>query len=302
MGENLKSINFFLKANNSNLNHKVSRDNLIDLLSFQNIENHENNQILIANNKIKDLDFDFDNDKKINTENIKKIYNQSIDIIDLSLRDVDFNFNQIFRRGKINLNCERHLKIFNNFKIISEFCFNCYKVLIEPSNVVDLIKLHIFFDNLNLENNNVRKCMIEYRKNVNGTYKGLIYCRSLKEAKDITEDISLRLKTIINENINIKIKHGCTDYYNTFPKYKNLDSDTMTYDKKWKNIENTFDQQNPSLKNSLKDRSTIKGNCLKDILTIRNWLYFSKLKGDNSYQMITENIYPSKYIENLVNN
>ena len=73
--------------------------------------------------------------------------------------------------------------------IIPNFCFGCFKIQIEPNNVLDLVKLYFVFDNLELPNNNWRKCMLEFRNNINGLYKGFVYCSSLKEAENISNDI-----------------------------------------------------------------------------------------------------------------
>ena len=81
---------------------------------------------------------------------------------------------QIFRRNTKNLNCERHFKIFNNYKVIPEYCFGCFKVSFEVGTVIDLIKLYIVFDNIEMPNNNIRKCMIEERKEISGSYKGFM--------------------------------------------------------------------------------------------------------------------------------
>ena len=35
-----------------------------------------------------------------------------------------------------------------------EYCFSCYKIQIDPENVIDLIKIHIIFDNFDFENVN----------------------------------------------------------------------------------------------------------------------------------------------------
>ena len=70
---------------------------------------------------------------------------------------------QIFRRNSINLNCERHHKAFNEFNIIPKFCFSCFKVQIEPKNILELFKLFFIFDKLELPKNNTRKCTVELR-------------------------------------------------------------------------------------------------------------------------------------------
>ena len=114
------------------------------------------------------------------------------------------------------------MNIFETHKIIPEFCFGCYKVLIEPQNVVDLIKLHFLLDSLNFDNENFRKCMIEGRKNVEGNYKGFIYCKTISEAEEILDKIFKQINIKINQNIKCEIKRGCSEYRENFPEYKNL--------------------------------------------------------------------------------
>ena len=116
------------------------------------------------------------------------------------------------------------MQIFENHNIIPEYCFGCFKVLIEPNNVIDLIKLHLLFDNLKLDNENFRKCMIEGRKNIDGNYKGFIYCKSLEEAenayrviRDLGEGLAKKdakfrvasgVKELANELKNMNLKYA----------------------------------------------------------------------------------------------
>ena len=69
----------------------------------------------------------------------------------------------------------------NNLNIIPKYCFDCFKIQIEPKSVVDLIKLFFIFDTFKFPKNNWRKCMVELREGVPGTYKGFIYCSSVEE-------------------------------------------------------------------------------------------------------------------------
>ena len=63
------------------------------------------------------------------------------------------------------------MKVFNKFNIIPKFCFGCYKVLVEPRSILELIKLFVVFDQIKLVENNTRKCMIEMRPEISGFYK-----------------------------------------------------------------------------------------------------------------------------------
>ena len=71
------------------------------------------------------------------------------------------------------------------------------KVQVEPNSVIDLIKLFVVFDELDLDENNTRKCYVELRPNVSGFYKGLIYCNSLEQANNIAKYVDLIIKNRI---------------------------------------------------------------------------------------------------------
>ena len=75
---------------------------------------------------------------------------------------------------------------------------------------MELFKLHIVFDNLNLKNNNTRKCMLELRANISGAYKGYIYCSSLNEAYEVQNQVDAILKKKIKASIVISVKRGCS--------------------------------------------------------------------------------------------
>ena len=232
----------------------------------------------------------------LNIDKIDKIEDEAIFDIILSSRKIlkkyfkkkiSLNSTQIPRGGKESLNCGRHMKIFEKFEIIPEFCFGCYKVEIEPKNVIDLIKLHFLFDGLKFNNENLRKCMIEGRKNVSGNYKGFVYCKSLGEANDILLKLSTEIKNKIDDETNCKIKRGCSEYALSFPQYKNLNSNLMEYNSAWKKIENDFDKEF----NFNKVPDLIKltwGLTIKDILIFNNWIIFAKSIGDRSYKKIYE--------------
>jgi hypothetical protein len=177
------------------------------------------------------------------------------------------------------------MSIFETHKIIPEFCFGCYKILIEPQNVVDLIKLHFLFDSLKFDIENFRKCMIEGRKNVEGNYKGFIYCKTISEAEEILNKIFNQIKIKINQNIKCEIKRGCSEYRENFPEYKNLKNNIMRYNPDWKKIENTFDKMN-NISSNFSHTKSIWGLTLNDVLIFENWIMFAKSIGDESYKNI----------------
>ena len=170
---------------------------------------------------------------------------------------------------------------------------------IDIYNVVDLIKLYIIFDNIELPQINIRKCMIETRSNVSGKYKGLILCSSIEEAEIIKSSI----EQILNKNISnsdCKIKRGCSEYGLKYSNYENLTDSAMKYDPEWKKYEDLVDKKIPNLSFAKKTEPTVKGMSLYDSLVLKNWLVYARLIGDKSYEEITDRVFYSKSIENTL--
>ena len=282
------SINCILQGLKLMPNNNKIKNYLIDILNYFEPLNEEN-YIINIDKKIRKLD-SLNKKKLINDETIKDILNQSEKILKES--NVNFNFNetQIFRRNKVDLNCKRHLDIFTTHKIIPKFCFSCFKVQITLDNILDLIKLYFYFNNVNLKNNNIRKCVVELRKKVDGNYKGYIFSDSLQDAKEIEEKLKNELQ---NEKIylnKIEIKRGCTEYYDEFELYKDINQNVynIIYKEDWTNIEKRFDEKHfiSKINDEKVYNNTLNKFNLTDFLIIKNWLLYAKIIDDDSYKKI----------------
>ena len=282
------SINCILQGLKLMPNNNKIKNYLIDILNYFEPLNEEN-YIINIDKKIRKLD-SLNKKKLINDETIKDILNQSEKILKES--NVNFNFNetQIFRRNKVDLNCKRHLDIFTTHKIIPKFCFSCFKVQITLDNILDLIKLYFYFNNVNLKNNNIRKCVVELRKKVDGNYKGYIFSDSLQDAKEIEEKLKNELQ---NEKIylnKIEIKRGCTEYYDEFELYKDINQNVYNtiYKEDWTDIEKRFDEKYfiSKINDEKVYNNTLNKFNLTDFLIIKNWLLYAKIIDDDSYKKI----------------
>jgi len=282
------SINCILQGLKLMPNNNKIKNYLIDILNYFEPLNEEN-YIINIDKKIRKLDSLYKK-KLINDETIKDILNQSEKILKES--NVNFNFNetQIFRRNKVDLNCKRHLDIFTTHKIIPKFCFSCFKVQITLDNILDLIKLYFYFNNVNLKNNNIRKCVVELRKKVDGNYKGYIFSDSLQDAKEIEEKLNNELQ---NEKIylnKIEIKRGCTEYYDEFELYKDINQNVYNtiYKEDWTDIEKRFDEKYfiSKINDEKVYNNTLNKFNLSDFLIIKNWLLYAKIIDDDSYKKI----------------
>ena len=291
-----------LSMNDKNI-HSTSM--LIDILNYIIPKKNENNYLLKINSKI----LDFYDEKNIKSFEVKALLDLIDDYLIKEKRLIIFNRTEIFRRNKENLNCSRHFKVFNQYKVIPEYCFNCYKVQIITPNVSELIKLFFLFNSDFLINNNVRKCNVESRPNVSENYKGFIYCRSLDESQKI---LNITNKKLIELGItfkSIQIKHGCTEYYKLHPDYKKINFEgeqPLKYNMSWKKMEKEIDNTIPRGKNG--DEKIIKPSInkinLSDILIIRNWLSYAEIIGDFSYRRIYKtkeiNSFLSKKLEKQI--
>ena len=282
------SINCILQGLKLMPNNNKIKNYLIDILNYFEPLNEEN-YIINIDKKIRKLDSLYKK-KLINDETIKDILNQSEKILKESNINFNFNETQIFRRNKVDLNCKRHLDIFTTHKIIPKFCFSCFKVQITLDNILDLIKLYFYFNNVNLKNNNIRKCVVELRKKVDGNYKGYIFSDSLQDAKEIEEKLKNELQ---NEKIylnKIEIKRGCTEYYDEFELYKDINQNVynIIYKEDWTDIEKRFDEKYfiSKINDEKVYNNTLNKFNLPDFLIIKNWLLYAKIIDDDSYKKI----------------
>jgi hypothetical protein len=243
-------------------------------------------------------------------ENLSNILVESNNHIKKYYKNLYSNETQLFRKNSKNLNCNRHFKVFNEYNVIPKFCFSCYKVQINLTNVVDLIKLFFIFNDLYLKKNNIRKCIVEMRQNIKGNYKGYIYCESFSEAQDIIKKLNRKIKERNIDNFNSNIKHGCSEYYKSYPEFEKISNgrgNEFKYFSNWVEKEKLIDLRQPNrLKKDQKIwGETLKGIHLSDILTINNWICYADATGDYSYKKIyndnIDNNVIRKYLENQIN-
>ena len=294
--EAVENYNHALKFNPENLN---AQNNLIHLLNYFNPKKSDDNSIVKANFLIKNIKTDMLISKHISDLSLFEYLTKCNQILKKNIKNLSFFDSQIHRRNGYDLNCNRHHKAFNKFNIIPKYCFSCFKIQIELTTVSNLIRLFFIFDQLRLPKDNIRKCFIELRSGIPGTYKGLIYCSSVEEAESVFEIVKLYMQKLMLDNFDIKIKRGCTEFDLAFPGYKEVDDlNKIVYDEGWKKKEELIDHEisNRSKKGKKVFNRSLSGTCLGDILIINNWLNYAKLINDKSYKKITDEIFFSEYI------
>lgn len=301
-----EALNNFLSVLKINKNDFFAKKKIINLFNLITPKNINENSLIDINYNINKITNDYKIKDLNNIDNIKKILDQSDNIIKNHYSNLSIDETQIYRTNSRNLNCKRHFKVFNEFNIIPKFCFSCYKIQINLTNVLDLIKLYFIFDNLDLENNNIRKSIVEIRENIKGNYKGYIYCGGLTEAQIIKKKIN----RVINENkfnnYEIKIKHGCTEFYKSYPKYEEINfngDQEFGYNNDWKEKEDIIDKREPTRLDIDKKviGETKQGINLSDILIIKNWIRYADIIGDYSYKAIYKKITDKNMMDKILN-
>lgn len=209
---------------------------------------------------------------------------------------------QIFRgvdaltwEGQYPNGCIRHIAVFDKFNLIPRYCFDCFKVVIEPRTVVELFKLMMVIEKLHLPNDNTRKCMVEIRKQVSGCYKGLIYCRSIEEGKEILGIVRELISVDISKNIPVSLKRGCSEYAVSYPQYAQVNDGVtaMNYNEAWKKYEVVADQElviEPQVPTSHKDEP--QTYTATDAQAMLAWLKYAATIGDESYLKICWKLQP----------
>jgi len=283
----------------------IAHESLIRILTFYNPEKSNLNPCVVANKLLQTINYSYGSNTQISDDDVVTFFQRCNNVIFENINNLNMNETEIFRSNTIDLKCDRHFQVFNTFNVIPEYCFGCYKVQIGLRNVMELFKLYFVFDKLNLKNNNPRKCMLEMRSEVPGSYKGYIYCFGLSEANEIQKQLTDILNKKINKNISITVKRGCSEYGIAYPQYKKInqnDDQLMKYNAEWRSKEKSIDdklaRRNQSKQRVL--RKNLPGATVCDILIMRNWIGYAKIIGDLSYKKITKEVPISPVIEKRI--
>jgi len=231
----------------------------------------------------------------ITDQTVQQVYIQCQNILDsFGLINRKSSDTQIWRGVICKYNCPRYKKIFNTFKVIPEFCFDCHKVLVEPRTVIELFKLMLIFDELKLPKDNTRKCLVEVRPNISGTYKGLIYCSDIAESKQILKITQKIVGERISKDIPISVKRGCSEHLTVFPNFVHTDSMgqfQMKYNKEWRRYEHQTDKTFVEhVKLAWCETHNHSGLTLLDALIMKTWIAYAETIGDLDHLKITKSL------------
>ncbi len=184
--------------------------------------------------------------------------------------------------------CTRHMALFKQSGAIPEYCFGCYKVLVEPRTIIELFKLLITFEEITLPEDNTRKCMVENRGYCSGAYKGYVYCRGLEEGRIVRKLVREAVTQRISPHVPVTIKRGCSEFEQAHPAYGRikLGAVPMRYPEEWRAREELFDRNFPSPPlpdglNAVMGKGGVYTS--SEIYAMRYWLAYAATLDDNSY-------------------
>ena len=230
-----------------------------------------------------------DNHCKVIGENVQSVADKSLiskyilsglQSVQLRAGNLNTPYSQLYRRNTLDLNCKRHTKIFHDQDVIPKFCFSCFKVQINIKTILDLIKLSALFYDPNFKYDITRKCMIELRPNVNGFYKGFLYCRDLNQADEVSQYLSQKLSKE-GVQFELQVKRGCSEFSQKYRNYgEKIDGKTfsMKYPDNWKRTETKFDKKFNFVAKTV--IPSLDNYCLSDFLIIQKWVDYAKGIGD----------------------
>jgi tetratricopeptide (TPR) repeat protein len=240
-----------------------------------------------AHNELQKLASEIQITTPISDEAVRKLFRDCRGVLERhGLDDFEYPESQIWRgkQAPFHHKCESFMALFETHEIIPETCFGCYKVQAAPRTVVELFKVMLVFDALNLSQDHNRKCMVELRPEISGAYKGLIYCYDLEDAQEILGQVRSAVETHVSKNIPVVIKRGCSEYAAAIPEFNSFKEDgspVMTYNEDWRRYEESFDRE-PTDKVIKHTRGKLKlpGLTLHDALIMRTWVAYATAIGD----------------------
>ena len=289
-----ETIEAYNKALAIKPDYAEAKHNLAETLKIYSPKNNHRNPLIDLDNKIK---------AKHNKHALPKIdqelaaYTSNLlNELQSADKNLSTEYLQIYRRNNVDLNCKRHMQIFKEKEIIPKFCFGCYKVQVDVTTVLDLIRLAALFYESEFESDLTRKCLVEVRPNIPGSYKGLIYCRGIDQAHSVKTQLDVQVRDI-DKNLVAKIKKGCSEFPLAFPKYGEVAAskeEMLQYPQAWRALEVEFDVES-AIPPKTYVNSSLKEFCLSDYLIIQKWIDYAKGIGDPTSELFCD--LPVKYNE-----
>lgn len=116
----------------------------------------------------------------------------------------------IYTRPRHGLQCSMcHEILFGTFGIFPRSCLSCWKVVVRPRTVKELIMLLELEESLT---DRPCKCGIEKRQFVPANYGGYFYNQSKEEGLDCLQDVRRLVAEHISPEVSVTLKRYCTEF------------------------------------------------------------------------------------------
>lgn len=126
----------------------------------------------------------------------------------------------VFPKDIYGQRCDRLQMFFFSFEGIHSGCLNCWKVVVRPRTIKELLQLY----NLQVDMNVDCKCGLEDgRAYVSGCYGGYFYCKGKEEGLQRKLQVKKEVERQISKTLPVILKKGCTEFEQFIPNYENYE-------------------------------------------------------------------------------
>ncbi len=184
--------------------------------------------------------------------------------------------------GKIRNPCHTCMFKYRSFGILAKRSLErCWKIVSYVDNVVDLFRLAMSLEQLELPRDNRRKTMVERRTYASGKYKGYVYCDGIEEATELKKRVDEALLRDVGPSTRSELKLMCSE----MEKDQGSDYSKWRYDPAWEELEHLVDRGLEDVKPEppLLDRD----GPLASIVLAQGWMRYASMNGDTSYLRLT---------------
>jgi len=173
-------------------------------------------------------------------------------------------------------NCDKLSLTEYLFNFIPTRCLECWKVVVRPKTVIELIQLHNLMEDMNVGKDVYCKCGIEIgRQFVTETYGGYFYTNSLQEGLARKEEVQALCDKYIRPGIKVILKRYCSEFEILYGNSKGYNQ-----------------PKDAKIKEAMIDNNVelpINSNTQPDLLkrdVIQGWIEHAHDRGDLSYKQL----------------
>ena len=113
LGQNNLAITNFLKSIEIKNNYEAAIFGLIKSLAYSEDVPEDNSIFISKHNELNNIKISYSEDQYIENITVENLLNTISKIIGDNFINLRFNYTQIYRKTKSDLNCNRHMKVFN---------------------------------------------------------------------------------------------------------------------------------------------------------------------------------------------